>query len=129
LTLFIIIFGFWQWIWVLFGGSNQLFAGMALLLVSIWLAGQRKAYNWAFWPGMFMYVTTVAALLWVSVRNALIMGVFNAGPDAGFGFILGNLISAAFGLYMVVAAILLFIDGVRAFNEARSGMAPAPAGD
>ena len=127
LTLFIILFGFWQWIWVLFGGSNQLFAGMALLLVSIWLARQAKPYNWAFWPGMFMYVTTVAALLYVSVYNALWKGVFQAqGADAGF--LVGNLISAAFGLYMVVAAVILFIDGVRAFNEARTtGMRPAAA--
>ncbi len=130
LTLFIIVFGFWQWIWVLFGGSNQLFAGMALLLIAIWLAQQAKPYNWAFWPGMFMYATTVAALLWVSVRNALWLGVLNAGPDASFGFILGNLISAVFGLYMVVAAVILFIDGLQAFNKARAtGMAPAAAGD
>ena len=130
LTLFIIIFGFWQWIWVLFGGSNQLFAGLALLLISIWLAGQAKSYAWAFWPGMFMYATTVAALLWTSVRNALWQGVFNAGPDASFGFILGNLISAAFGLYMVVAAVLLFVDGLRAFNKAKAtAMAPAAVGD
>jgi carbon starvation protein len=126
LTLFLIVFGFWQFIWVLFGGSNQLFAGMALLLISIWLASQAKPFNWAFWPGMFMYATTVAALLWVSVRNALWQGVINASPDANFGTILGNLISAAFGLYMVVAALLLFVDGLRAFNRAR-GMAAAPA--
>jgi carbon starvation protein len=130
LTLFLIIFGFWQWIWVLFGGANQLFAGMALLLISIWLASQAKPFNWAFWPGMFMYATTVAALLWTSVRNALWQGVFNAGPDATAGFILGNVISAAFGLYMVVAALLLFLDGLRAFNEAKAGApAPAPASD
>jgi carbon starvation protein len=130
LTLFIIVFGFWQWIWVLFGGSNQLFAGLALLLVSIWLAQQGKPHGWVFWPGMFMYVTTVAALLWVSVRNALWLGVFQAGPDASAGFIVGNLISAAFGLYMVVAAVILFFDGLQAFNKARAtGMAPAPAGD
>jgi carbon starvation protein len=131
LTLFIIIFGFWQWIWVLFGGSNQLFAGMALLLVSIWLASQAKPYNWAFWPGMFMYATTVAALLYVSLYNALWKGIVQAGAGTSIGFTIGNLISAAFGLYMVVAAVILFVDGVRAFNKARAsgGMAAAPAGD
>jgi carbon starvation protein len=128
LTLFLIAFGFWQWIWVLFGGSNQLFAGMALLLVSIWLAKEAKPTGWAFWPGMFMYATTVAALLYTSVYNALWNGVFNAGPDASAGFIVGNLITAIFGLYMVVAAVLLFIDGLKAFNSARSlKAAPAPA--
>jgi carbon starvation protein len=130
LTLFIITFGFWQWIWVLFGGSNQLFAGLALLLIAIWLAQQGKSHAWAFWPGIFMYATTVAALLWVSVRNALWMGVLNAGPDASVGFIVGNLISAVFGIYMVVAAVILFFDGLAAFNKARAGAAaPAPAGD
>ena len=73
-----------------------------------------------------MYVTTVAALLWVSVRNALWLGVFQAGPDAGAGFIVGNLISAAFGLYMVVAAVILFFDGLAAFNKAKAA-APASA--
>lgn len=130
LTFFIIVFGFWQWIWVLFGGSNQLFAGLALLLIAIWLAQQGKSHGWVFWPGVFMYVTTVAALLWTSVRNALWQGVFNAGPDANFGFILGNLISAAFGIYMVIAAVILFFDGLAAFNKAKaSAVAPSPAGD
>jgi hypothetical protein len=77
-----------------------------------------------------MYVTTIAALLWVSVRNALWLGVLNAGPDASLGFIVGNLISAVFGLYMVVAAVILFFDGLAAFNKARAtAAAPAPAGD
>lgn len=128
LTLFLIVFGFWQWIWVLFGGSNQLFAGMALLLISIWLAQQAKPSNWAYIPGLFMYATTVAALLYVSVYNAIWKGIINAGPDANAGFLIGNVITAAFGLYMVVAAILLFIDGYKAYNTARTtGMAAAAA--
>jgi carbon starvation protein len=124
-TLFIITFGFWQWIWVLFGGSNQLFAGMALLLIAIWLAKDSKPTDWAFWPGMFMYATTVAALLYVSLYNAIWNGIINAGPDAGLGFIVGNIITAAFGLYMVVAAVILFVDGVKAFNQSKAGVAPA----
>ena len=127
LTLFLIAFGFWQFIWVLFGGSNQLFAGMALLLISIWLAKDAKPTNWVFWPGMFMYVTTVAALLYTSVYNALWVGVIKAPADATAGFIIGNVITAAFGLYMVVAAVLLFFDGLKAFNTAKAGVAPAAA--
>lgn len=126
LTFFLIVFGFWQWIWVLFGGSNQLFAGMALLLISIWLAQQAKPHNWAFWPGMFMYATTVAALLWTALVNALWNGIINAAPGTGFGFLLGNFISFVFGIYMVIAALILFVDGVRAFNQARR-LQPAAA--
>jgi carbon starvation protein len=128
LTLFLVLFGFWQWIWVLFGGSNQLFAGMALLLISIWLAQQAKPYNWAFIPGMFMYATTVAALLYVSIYNAIWQGIITAEGQTA-GFLVGNIISAAFGLYMAVSALLLLIDGISAFNRARSGVAPAVAGD
>jgi carbon starvation protein len=128
LTLFLVIFGFWQWIWVLFGGSNQLFAGMALLLISIWLAREAKPTNWAFWPGMFMYVTTVAALLWTSVVNAIWKGIITAQGQTA-GFLIGNVITAAFGLYMVVAAVILFVDGVKSFTTAKAATAAAPAGD
>lgn len=129
LTLFLITFGFWQWIWALFGGSNQLFAGMTLLLISIWMAGQAKPTNWVFWPGMFMYVTTVAALLYTSVYNAIWLGIVTAENQTA-GFLIGNIITAAFGLYMVVAAVMLFLDGLKAFNGARAtGAAPAAAGD
>ena len=99
---------------------------MALLLIAIWLAQQAKPYNWAFWPGMFMYATTVAALLYTAIYNALWNGIIKA-TELDVGFLIGNLISAAFGLYMVVAAVILFIDGLRAFNNARSGVAAAPA--
>jgi len=128
LTLFLVIFGFWQWIWVLFGGSNQLFAGMALLLISIWLAQQSKSYNWAFIPGMFMYATTVVALLYVSIYNAIWKGIITAEGQT-FGFLLGNIISAVFGLYMAISAIVLLIDGINAFRDAREGVTPAMAGD
>lgn len=128
LTLFLISFGFWQHIWVLFGGSNQLFAGMALLLVSIWLARQSKPSSWSFWPGMFMYVTTVAALLYTAVYNSIWKGILQAGEEATAGTTIGNLVTGAFGLYMVIAAVILFMDGIKSFNEAKAtGAAPAAA--
>lgn len=138
LTLFLVVFGFWQWIWVLFGGSNQLFAGMALLLITIWLAEQGRRYNWVFIPGMFMYVTTVAALLWTS-WTAIDKGflrpetVYQTQIESGLNLVpfqIGNLISALFGLYMAVSAIILLNDGIKAFNRARSGrITPATSGD
>jgi carbon starvation protein len=133
LTLFLVVFGFWQWIWVLFGGSNQLFAGMALLLITIWLAQQGRNYNWVFIPGMFMYVTTVAALLWTSYvavdRGFLRPETFYSGVDNLAPFQVGNLISAGLGVFMAVSAIILLWDGIKAFNRARSDLAPAAAGD
>ena len=126
LTLFLVYAGYWQWLWVLFGGSNQLFAGMALLLITIWLAEQGKRYNWTFIPGMFMYITTVAALLWTS-WIALDKGFIRPAADMTAPFRIGNAISALFGLYMAVSAVILLVDGIKAFNKARSGATPAPA--
>src|SRR3990172_4633314 len=44
-TLVIIWTGFWSRIWILFGGSNQLFASLALVLITVWLAQSGKAYK------------------------------------------------------------------------------------
>ncbi|MDR7545632.1 MAG: carbon starvation CstA family protein, partial [Armatimonadota bacterium] len=52
-TLLILWTGFWARIWILFGGSNQLFAGLALMLASIWLANQGKAHGWVVLPAIF----------------------------------------------------------------------------
>ena len=42
--------GFWSYIWILFGGSNQLMASLALLIASLWLKSKGKSYMWAFVP-------------------------------------------------------------------------------
>lgn len=114
-TLVILWTGFWQRIWILFGGSNQLFAGLALMLITVWLAREGRPYRWAFWPGVFMYVTTVAALLdtaLVSFRAALQPGLSGA-------FVFGNLLAAAIGLVLAILALLLAADGLGAFTRAR----------
>jgi len=128
LTLFLVYVGFWQWLWVMFGGSNQLFAGMALLLITIWLAQQGKRHNWVFIPGVFMYATTVAALLYVSLYNHLYKGILVADPAPTAPFLIGNLFSFVLGMYMAISAIILFLDGLKAFNTAKaSGMKASPA--
>jgi carbon starvation protein len=126
-TLLILWTAFWQRIWVLFGGANQLFAGLALLLITVWLAREGKKHAWAFWPGVFMYITTVAALLvtaWKSFFGA--NGAFAAGVSGAFR--IGNGIAGLIGLFLAIAAVLLAIDGLRSLSEARAGAA-APAGD
>ncbi len=114
-TLLILWTGFWQRIWILFGGSNQLFAGLTLMVITVWLAGAGKSYKWVLWPGVFMYVTTVAALLvtaHTSFAEALKPGLTGA-------FIFGNLLAAAIGLALAILALILAADGVGAFIRAR----------
>jgi carbon starvation protein len=114
-TLLILWTGFWQRIWILFGGSNQLFAGLALMLITVWLAQQGKAYKWVLWPTVFMYVTTVAALLvtaYVSLEAARTPGL--TGP-----FIFGNLLAAVIGFVLAILAVILAADGLGSFARAR----------
>ena len=116
LTLLLMWTGFWSRIWILFGGSNQLFAGLALVLITIWLAQSGKSYQWAMWPALFMYVTTVAALIvtaWVSFQ-----AVFTPGLKAAF--ILGNVIAAVIGFALTILSLILAWDALQAFNRARS---------
>jgi carbon starvation protein len=122
LTLVLMWTGFWSRIWILFGGSNQLLAGLALLLITIWLAQTGRSYQWAMWPAIFMYVTTVAALIvtaWVSLQAA-----FTPGLKAAFIF--GNLVAAAIGFALVILALFLAWDALQAFTKART-LRPAAA--
>jgi carbon starvation protein len=123
LTLLILWTGFWSRIWILFGGSNQLFAGLALVLITIWLAQSGRAYQWALWPAAFMYVTTVAALMvtaWVSLQAA-----YTPGMKAAFVF--GNVISAVIGFALTILSLILAWDAVRAFVKVRKAHALRPA--
>ncbi|MCD6351647.1 MAG: carbon starvation protein A [Armatimonadetes bacterium] len=56
--------GAWQKIWPVFGAANQLVAALALLTVTCWLLGTRKPSWVSLGPGIFMLVTTIAALGW-----------------------------------------------------------------
>ncbi len=126
-TLLILWTTFWQRIWVLFGGANQLFAGLALLLITIWLAEEGKKHNWTFWPGVFMYVTTVAALLFTAYLSLFgPTGTFGANPG-GLAFQIGNAVAALIGIFLAMAALVLAYDGLQSLNRARSGQAVAPA--
>jgi carbon starvation protein len=123
LTLLLMWTGFWSRIWILFGGSNQLFASLALVLITIWLATTGKSYQWALWPAVFMYVSTVAALIvtaWVCLQAAF-------APGLKAAFIFGNIASAAMGFALVILSLILAWDALQAFNKARSSLKPAAA--
>ncbi|HYL82323.1 MAG TPA: carbon starvation CstA family protein, partial [Candidatus Acidoferrum sp.] len=126
-TLLILWTGFWQRIWILFGGSNQLFAGLALVLITIWLAQTGRAYKWALWPAVFMYVTTVAALAvtaWVSLATA-VQSI--TAPNPNIAFVFGDVLAAVIGIALTILSLMLAWDAVQAFGKARKAQ-PAPAG-
>jgi len=114
--------GFWSRIWILFGGSNQLFAGLALVLITIWLASTGKSYQWALWPAVFMYVSTVAALMFTAYAS------FQAiTPDMKAAFVFGNIAAGVMGVALVILSLVLAYDAFQAFGRARAKGAVRPA--
>jgi carbon starvation protein len=123
LTLLLMWTGFWSRIWILFGGSNQLFASLALVLITIWLVTTGRSYQWALWPAVFMYASTVAALLFTAYIS--FQAAFAPGKKAAF--VAGDLASAAIGFALVILSVILAYDALRAFGRARASYRPAPA--
>ncbi|RME89509.1 MAG: hypothetical protein D6770_04295 [Anaerolineae bacterium] len=123
LSALVIWTGFWVRIWVLFGGANQLMASLALLLVTLWLASKGKNYLWTLIPFLFMYVTTIAALLLTAykVLSAVVAGGLPVDK------VVGNVLAGAIAIYLVIAALILGWDALKAFQRFRAETAKAEA--
>jgi carbon starvation protein len=120
ITFVLIKTGTWLYIWILFGGANQLMASLALLLVTLFLVQKSKNYKVAIYPMFFMYATTVCALLY--------MAFFKLIPGALAGKkVFGNSFAAAVAILLVVLALILAYDGWKAFQKYKSAQAAAPA--
>jgi len=119
ITFVLIKTGTWLYVWVLFGGANQLMASFALLLVTLFLVQKAKNYKIAIYPMFFMYATTVCALFYMAFFK-LIPGAF-AGQK-----VFGNLFAAAVAILLIILALILAYDGMKAFRKYKAGEAVAP---
>ena len=101
LTLFLVLTSTFVYLYQLFGASNQLMAALGLLLVTIWLRSIKRNPLYAAIPMIFMYVTTMVALIvnaynqWVNVLTA---PAFQ-----------GQLIVQVGGWFMLLVSVLLFV--------------------
>lgn len=102
--------GTWFYIWVLFGGSNQLMAGLSLMLITLWLLDTKKGWMISGVPGAFMIVTTIAALGYASYQS-LTKG-FASTPIAA-----GNIVAGIIGVILIIAALIMCIDIYGAFKR------------
>jgi carbon starvation protein len=108
--------GFWSQIWVLFGAANQLMASLALLIISLWLMSKGRNYLWAFIPFIFMFITTMAALIYTVVQS------FSALTT-------GKIIADVLAVVLFISALILAWDGIQAVMKFRAEMAkPAETG-
>jgi carbon starvation protein len=108
LGLIVIWTGVWQDIWVLFGGANQMMASLALMIITLWLINQGKKYRWAFWPFIFMFITTIAALAYTCIK------VLTGAPTVG------DVIAGVIAAILIICALILGWDGWQAIQRARA---------
>jgi carbon starvation protein len=61
----------WKAIWPVFGASNQLLAGLVLLVIAIWLKKTGKKFGFVIGPMIFMNVMTLWGLVTLLVQSKL----------------------------------------------------------
>ncbi|MBM9501026.1 carbon starvation protein A [Leptospira sp. 201903071] len=92
-------------LWKLFGTTNQLLAGLALLVVTVFLLKSKKRIKVAFIPMLFVLTVT----FWAMIRNF-------------FDFLLGpspNILLAGVGGTLIVLAVWLLVEATLTWNRIR----------
>ena len=123
--------GSWINLWIYFGGSNQLLAGLALMLVAIIVARMKKPSLYALAPATFMIIVTLLALGWetylyidkvIAYINTGDVKVLFANPP------LSNVPLAAFAMnvvFVVVGFILIGLGLLMAYYLFKAYTTPA----
>jgi carbon starvation protein len=94
--------GSWVKFWTLFGASNQLLAALTLLAISVWLNQRRQQVAFTLLPMFFVLVTTLYALVKLTISNF-------TGAAVDFVAMVNGVTSASLivlALYLVWRAIL-----------------------
>ena len=73
-------------LWPLFGTTNQLVAGVTLLIVSVWLRQQGRAYVYTLVPMIFVGIATVFSML------GEVRGYFGAFSERWLLAVMGSII-------------------------------------
>ena len=115
--------GAWINLWTLFGGSNQMLAGMALLLVSVYLASVKKPTKFNLGPAIFMILTCEAALIWetflfvkaLMTGKPIAAGHIAAYPGVALAF---NAIFGIVGVILIILGAIVAYDGAKALSRA-----------
>src|SRR5262249_18720458 len=116
-TFLLVITGTWVYIWQLFGASNQLMASLSLLVVTVWLASSRRNPTYALIPTLFMYITTMAATLVTAYNLYSTVFIKQLGQPGREIAVVGSLLTIAIAVILFVAAIMIGIDGYRAYQR------------
>jgi carbon starvation protein len=111
----VIAAGLWGFIWALFGGSNQLLAGVTLLVTTLWLTKMKKPNIFTGIPAVFMIVTTIFALGYTAYAT-LFIAVTKTGNLA-----YGSGVAGVIAVILTILGIVLAYDGQKAYRALRIG--------
>jgi carbon starvation protein len=116
LTLLLVLSGTWIYLWQLFGASNQLMAALSLLIVSLWLKSVGRSPRFAFWPMLFMYITTMAAIV-VTAYNLYASILSNQQIASQTINLLGAVAMIVVAILLFAAALIIAYDAWRAWGR------------
>ncbi len=123
--------GSWWNLWIYFGGSNQLLAGLALMLVAIIIVRMKKPPTYALLPAIFMTIVTISALIWETYVYAHGVWVYlttgdatvlqakpplSEHPKAAFAM---NTVFVFVGIALVLLGLMMTYYLVEAFKRAK----------
>jgi len=114
-------------LWFLGGAFNQMLASMALLIASCWLAYERKNYKITLAPSIFLFVTTIAAAIWISYGT---IKHFFVTPEITTDRAIGDWLTGLIALFLVFCAVVLIKDAfaaIRKFTAEKAAGKPATA--
>ncbi|MDJ0271261.1 MAG: carbon starvation CstA family protein [Candidatus Caldarchaeum sp.] len=127
LPIIFVLTGSWTNIWLYFGGTNQLLAGFALLIVGLFLYTQKRFHWYTTIPGIFMMVTTLAAIAYqtyvfadATVGAKLLHPTQNILKNAGGILAVQGIngFSTVVGAIMFIIGLAMAVYFVRGFRRA-----------
>ncbi|MEM0296044.1 MAG: carbon starvation CstA family protein, partial [Candidatus Korarchaeum sp.] len=101
------------YLWGTFGGANQLMAGLALMIITLWLLRERKKTIFTGIPMAFMIITTLAALIYLSYSG--VIGYMRDPTKVGLG------IAASINIVLIILALFMVNEGYRAYKRIKAG--------
>jgi carbon starvation protein len=85
-------------LWPIFGAGNQLLAALGLAAISAWLIRRKKPSWFTIAPGIFMFVTTLAALFYLLFKTYI--------PKANWTLIIADALLILLAIGTVVLSII-----------------------
>ncbi len=112
--------GLWSFIWVLFGGSNQLLAGVTLLVTTLWLIKIHRPSLFTGIPAIFMLATTIPALIYTAYAT------FSIGFSHAGALSYGSYTAGIISVILTILGLILSYDGYKAYRGLKTGAVAAP---